>query len=57
VFLLVLRLSNKIVERVFVIFSLIYLSYVVSGIQAKPDWAPSFTARSSRRSRRKPGFS
>jgi NRAMP (natural resistance-associated macrophage protein)-like metal ion transporter len=38
VFLLVLRLSNKIVERVFVIFSLIYLSYIVSGIQAKPDW-------------------
>jgi len=38
VFLLVLRLSNKIVERVFVIFSFIYLSYVVSGIQAKPDW-------------------
>jgi NRAMP (natural resistance-associated macrophage protein)-like metal ion transporter len=38
VFLLVLRLSNKIVERVFVIFSLIYLSYVVSGIMAKPDW-------------------
>ncbi len=39
VFLLVLRLSNKIVERVFVIFSLIYFSYIVSGIQAKPDWA------------------
>lgn len=38
VFLLVLRLSNKIVERVFVVFSLIYVSYVVSGIQAKPDW-------------------
>jgi Mn2+/Fe2+ NRAMP family transporter len=38
VFLLVLRLSNKIVERIFVVFSLIYLSYVVSGIQAKPDW-------------------
>jgi NRAMP (natural resistance-associated macrophage protein)-like metal ion transporter len=38
VFLLVLRLSNKIVERVFVIFSLIYLSYVISGIEAKPDW-------------------
>ena len=38
VFLLVLRLSNKIVERVFVIFSFIYLSYVISGIQAKPDW-------------------
>jgi NRAMP (natural resistance-associated macrophage protein)-like metal ion transporter len=38
VFLLVLRLSNKLVERVFVIFSLIYLSYVVSGVMAKPDW-------------------
>jgi len=38
VFLLVLRLSNKIVERVFVVFSLIYLSYVISGIEAKPDW-------------------
>ena len=38
VFLLVLRLSHKIVERVFVFFSLVYLSYIVSGIQAKPDW-------------------
>jgi NRAMP (natural resistance-associated macrophage protein)-like metal ion transporter len=38
VFLLVLRLSNKIVERTFVIFSLIYLSYIVSGFLAKPDW-------------------
>ena len=39
VFLLVLRLSNKIVERTFVIFSLIYLSYIVSGVLAKPDWS------------------
>jgi Mn2+/Fe2+ NRAMP family transporter len=38
VFLLVLRLPNKIVERVFVILSLIYLSYVVSGVAAHPDW-------------------
>ena len=38
VFLLVLRLSNKIVERTFVLLSLVYLSYVVSGIQAHPDW-------------------
>jgi NRAMP (natural resistance-associated macrophage protein)-like metal ion transporter len=38
VFLLVLRLSNKIVERIFVVFSLIYFSYIVSGIQAQPDW-------------------
>jgi NRAMP (natural resistance-associated macrophage protein)-like metal ion transporter len=38
VFLLVLRLPNRIVERIFVIFSLIYLSYVVSGVRANPDW-------------------
>jgi NRAMP (natural resistance-associated macrophage protein)-like metal ion transporter len=53
VFLLVLRLSNKVVERVFVVFSLIYLSYVVSGVEAKPDWGavahgvfvPTFSAQ------------
>jgi NRAMP (natural resistance-associated macrophage protein)-like metal ion transporter len=38
VFVLVLRLPNKIVERVFVAFSLIYLSYVVSGVLAHPNW-------------------
>jgi NRAMP (natural resistance-associated macrophage protein)-like metal ion transporter len=38
VFLFVLRLPNKIVERVFVVLSLIYVSYIVSGIQAHPDW-------------------
>lgn len=38
VFGLVLRLPNKIVERIFVVFSLIYLSYVVSGVLAHPDW-------------------
>ncbi|BDE07127.1 Mn transporter [Vulcanimicrobium alpinum] len=39
VFLLVLRLPNKIVERVFVVFSLIYLTYVVSGVLAHPNWS------------------
>jgi NRAMP (natural resistance-associated macrophage protein)-like metal ion transporter len=38
VFLLVLRLSNKIVERTFVVFSFVYFSYVVSGIKVGPDW-------------------
>ena len=38
VFGLVLRLPNKIVERVFVVFSLIYVAYVVSGVLAHPDW-------------------
>jgi NRAMP (natural resistance-associated macrophage protein)-like metal ion transporter len=39
VFFFVLRLNNSIVERVFVVLSLIYLGYVVSGVLAKPDWA------------------
>jgi len=38
VFAFVLRLPNKIVERIFVILSLMYLGYVVSGILAHPDW-------------------
>jgi NRAMP (natural resistance-associated macrophage protein)-like metal ion transporter len=38
VFFLVLRLSNKVVERTFVVLSLVYLSYIVSGVLAKPDW-------------------
>jgi NRAMP (natural resistance-associated macrophage protein)-like metal ion transporter len=38
VFAFVLRLPNKIVERVFVVLSLIYVSYVVSGVLAHPDW-------------------
>ncbi|HTX58778.1 MAG TPA: Nramp family divalent metal transporter [Verrucomicrobiae bacterium] len=38
VFLFVLRFDNKIVERVFVVFSLIYVSYIFSAILAKPDW-------------------
>jgi NRAMP (natural resistance-associated macrophage protein)-like metal ion transporter len=38
VFFFVLRFDNKIVERTFVVFSLIYLSYIVSAVLAKPDW-------------------
>lgn len=38
VFFLVLRLSNRIVERTFVVLSLIYLSYVVSAFNVHPDW-------------------
>ncbi|MGZ3527781.1 MAG: Nramp family divalent metal transporter [Vulcanimicrobiaceae bacterium] len=38
VFLFVLRFDNKVVERTFVVFSLIYLSYIVSAILAHPDW-------------------
>jgi NRAMP (natural resistance-associated macrophage protein)-like metal ion transporter len=38
VFVFVLRLPNKIVERIFVALSLVYLSYVVSGVLAHPDW-------------------
>lgn len=38
VFFFVLRFDNKIVERTFVIFSLIYLTYIVSAVVAHPDW-------------------
>ena len=38
VFLFVLRFNSKIVERAFVIFSLIYLTYIVSAVLAHPDW-------------------
>jgi NRAMP (natural resistance-associated macrophage protein)-like metal ion transporter len=38
VFFFVLRFNNKIVERVFVTASLIYLTYIASAILAKPDW-------------------
>lgn len=38
VFLFILRFNNKIVERVFVVLSLVYLSYVVSAVLAHPNW-------------------
>ncbi|MBV8332903.1 MAG: divalent metal cation transporter [Candidatus Eremiobacteraeota bacterium] len=39
VFLLVLRLESKIVERIFVGFSLIYLTYIASAVVAHPNWS------------------
>ncbi len=38
VFFFVLRFNNKIVERTFVVLSLIYLAYIASAVLAKPDW-------------------
>jgi Mn2+/Fe2+ NRAMP family transporter len=38
VFLFVLRFNDKIVERTFVVLSLIYVTYIFSGIEAHPDW-------------------
>ncbi|MBV8749425.1 MAG: divalent metal cation transporter [Candidatus Eremiobacteraeota bacterium] len=38
VFLFVLRLPNKIVERVFVVLSLVYLAYIWSALLAHPNW-------------------
>jgi Mn2+/Fe2+ NRAMP family transporter len=38
VFLFVLRFDNKIVERIFVGFSLIYVTYIASAIVAHPNW-------------------
>lgn len=39
VFLLVLRLESKTVERIFVGFSLVYLTYIASAVLAHPNWA------------------
>jgi Mn2+/Fe2+ NRAMP family transporter len=38
VFFFVLKFDNKIVERTFVVLSLIYLAYIASAVLAKPDW-------------------
>ncbi len=38
VFLFVLAFNNKVVERTFVVLSLIYLTYIASAVLAHPDW-------------------
>ncbi len=38
VFFFVLRFESKTVERIFIIFSLIYLTYVASAVLAHPNW-------------------
>jgi Mn2+/Fe2+ NRAMP family transporter len=38
VWLLIVKANYKVVERVFLIASAIYLAYVISGFLAKPDW-------------------
>jgi len=38
VFFFILRFNNKIVERVFVGLSLVYLAYIVSAVLARPHW-------------------
>ena len=38
VFIFILRMNNKTVERTFVVLSLVYLTYIVSAVLAHPDW-------------------
>ena len=38
VFVLVLRVSGKLVERIFVALSLVYVTYIISGVLAHPNW-------------------
>ncbi|RJQ55933.1 MAG: divalent metal cation transporter [Actinobacteria bacterium] len=42
VYLLVVRASYRRIERIFLISSVVYLSYVISGILARPDWPTAF---------------
>lgn len=52
IWLIVVRGSYKVAERMFLVFSAFYITYVLSGILAKPDWGeaakgaliPSFQA-------------
>jgi Mn2+/Fe2+ NRAMP family transporter len=39
VFFAVLRVSGKLIERTFVVLSLVYVTYIISGALAHPDWA------------------
>jgi Mn2+/Fe2+ NRAMP family transporter len=39
VWLLIVKANYKVVERVFLIASAVYLAYIASGFMAKPDWA------------------
>ncbi len=38
VFFFVLKFNDKVVERTFVVLSLIYLTYIISAVLAHPDW-------------------
>ncbi|MDQ2857489.1 MAG: Nramp family divalent metal transporter [Candidatus Eremiobacteraeota bacterium] len=38
VYLFVLRVSSKLIERLFVVLSLVYVTYIFSGILAHPNW-------------------
>ena len=38
VFFFVLRFNNRVVERTFVVLSLVYLTYIASAVLAHPDW-------------------
>jgi NRAMP (natural resistance-associated macrophage protein)-like metal ion transporter len=38
VFLAVLRIRGSVIERIFVVLSLVYVTYIVSGILAHPNW-------------------
>jgi NRAMP (natural resistance-associated macrophage protein)-like metal ion transporter len=42
IWLLIVRGSYKIAERMFLVFSAFYLTYVISGIMAHPDWSQAF---------------
>lgn len=44
VWLLVMRASYEKVEKVFLVASVLYLTYVVAGIMAAPDWLPVLKA-------------
>jgi Mn2+/Fe2+ NRAMP family transporter len=56
VWLLLLLGSYRVVERIFLVASLIYLTYVASGILARPDWPAVLRASHTVHFQLDPGF-
>ncbi len=56
VWLLVIRGSYKSVERVFLVLSVVYLSYIFSGFLARPDWGEVARSTVTPTVRLEPGF-
>jgi Mn2+/Fe2+ NRAMP family transporter len=56
VWFLLVKGSYRVVERVFLVASALYLTYVASGILARPHWPDVFRALHTVRFRMEPGF-
>lgn len=56
IWLLVVKGSFKVVERVFLVIAMSYATYVVSGVMSRPDWANVFESTYAPTLRTNPSF-